>query len=81
MDKVEKEIDILLTNFGTVREICYNLAVLPWGATEPHNLHLPYLTDCYLSHDVAVMAAREALEKSGFSLCHARYALQMGAGR
>ena len=65
MDKVEKEIDILLTNFGTVREICYNLAVLPWGATEPHNLHLPYLTDCYLSHDVAVMAAREALEKSG----------------
>ena len=41
MDKVEKEIDILLTNFGTVREICYNLAVLPWGATEPHNLHLP----------------------------------------
>jgi creatinine amidohydrolase len=23
----------------------YDIAVLPWGATEPHNLHLPYGTD------------------------------------
>lgn len=34
-----------------------NLVLLPWGATEPHNLHLPYLTDCILSHDIAVEAA------------------------
>ena len=28
-----------------VREHAYQLAVLPLGATEPHNLHLPYGTD------------------------------------
>lgn len=28
-----------------VRHARYDLAVLPWGATEPHNLHLPYGTD------------------------------------
>src|SRR5205814_4791994 len=25
----------------------YDVAVLPFGATEPHNLHLPYYTDIY----------------------------------
>ena len=39
--------------------------MLPWGATEPHNLHLPYMTDCILAHDVAVDAAQLALEKYG----------------
>ncbi len=24
------------------------IVALPWGATEPHNLHLPYMTDCIL---------------------------------
>ena len=28
-----------------VRKIKYQAAVLPFGATEPHNLHLPYATD------------------------------------
>ena len=35
------------------------------GATEPHNLHLPYLTDCILPHDIAVDAAALALQNSG----------------
>lgn len=34
--------DITLTD---VREHAFSLAVLPLGATEPHNLHLPYGTD------------------------------------
>jgi creatinine amidohydrolase len=34
------------TNYGQVREASYEVAVLPLGATEPHNLHLPYGTDC-----------------------------------
>ncbi len=38
------------------------MAILPWGATEPHNLHLPYLTDSILSHDIAIDAARKAYE-------------------
>lgn len=41
-----------------------DIAILPWGATEPHNLHLPYLTDCYLSSAVACDAAAAA-EKNG----------------
>ena len=33
------------TNYGYVRDNRYEVAVLPLGATEPHNLHLPYGTD------------------------------------
>jgi len=33
------------TNYGTVRGLRYEVAVLPLGATEPHNLHLPYSMD------------------------------------
>ncbi len=35
------------TNYAYVKENPYEVAVLPLGATEPHNLHLPYGTDCY----------------------------------
>lgn len=34
-------------NLSTVKQNQYELAVLPLGATEPHNLHLPYGTDSY----------------------------------
>lgn len=34
-------------NYGQVKELNYEVAVLPLGATEPHNLHLPYGTDLY----------------------------------
>lgn len=33
------------TNYGYVKEHAFEVAVLPLGATEPHNLHLPYGTD------------------------------------
>lgn len=33
------------TNYGTVKQHAYEVAVLPLGATEPHNLHLPYGMD------------------------------------
>jgi len=35
------------TNYGTVKEHHYEVAVLPLGATEPHNLHLPYGMDIF----------------------------------
>lgn len=35
------------TNYGTVKKTRYDVAVLPLGATEPHNLHLPYGTDLF----------------------------------
>lgn len=48
-----------------VQERSYDLAVLPWGATEPHNLHLPYGTDTLEAESVAVEAARLAWEAGG----------------
>ena len=34
-------------NYGHVKNQKYEVAVLPLGATEPHNLHLPYGTDLF----------------------------------
>ena len=41
----------------------YEVAVLPWGATEAHNYHLPYGTDNLESKTVAIEAARLAWEQ------------------
>lgn len=65
IDMVDKIHDLSVSNYGTARRQSYDVAIIPWGATEPHNLHLPYLTDAILSHDVAVDAARRADEKHG----------------
>lgn len=35
------------TNYGYIKEQKFEVAVLPLGATEPHNLHLPYGTDWF----------------------------------
>ena len=43
---MDKELDLAVTCYGKVKPLKYDLVLLPWGATEPHNLHLPYLTDC-----------------------------------
>src|SRR5215212_35449 len=40
-----------------------NVAVLPWGATEAHNLHLPHGTDIIEATEVAVRAAAIAHER------------------
>lgn len=35
------------TNYGAVKHTHYEVAVLPLGAVEPHNLHLPYGMDMF----------------------------------
>ena len=50
------------TNYGEVLEQKYDIAILPWGAVEPHNYHLPYLTDCILSSAIAGDCAEKAYE-------------------
>jgi len=50
------------TTWKTVRETRYEVAVLPWGATEAHNRHLPYGTDTIQSEAIAAEAARLAWE-------------------
>ena len=44
----------------TVRDARYEVAVLPWGATEAHNLHLPYSTDNVETDAIAARAAERA---------------------
>ncbi len=46
-----------------VKETAFQIAVLPWGATEPHNNHLPFGTDILESERIANEAARLAWEK------------------
>lgn len=41
----------------------YQLAVLPWGATEAHNHHLPYGTDNYETEALVYESARMAWER------------------
>ena len=51
------------TNWHTVREMHFNTAILPWGATEAHNYHLPYGTDTILAGHLAEESAALAWEK------------------
>lgn len=62
---MNSQFDMLYTSYNDAKDKKFDYVVLPWGATEPHNYHLPYLTDCYLAHDIAVDAARKAHEKAG----------------
>ncbi|WP_425396159.1 creatininase family protein [Aeoliella sp.] len=48
---------LLETNYRQLRENPPNVAVLPWGATEAHNYHLPYGTDVIEAARIAEHAA------------------------
>ncbi len=52
--------DLSTATWKEVKDNHYDVAILPWGATEPHNLHLPYGTDAILSHAIACCAAEKA---------------------
>lgn len=51
------------TNWKTVRATNYKVAVLPWGATEAHNYHLPYATDIIQCDYIGAESARKAWER------------------
>src|SRR5690606_32980317 len=51
------------TNWKQIINQKYEVAVLPWGATEPHNYHLPYGTDSLETTQIAYDAAKIAWEK------------------
>lgn len=50
------------TNWKAVKEQQIDVAVLPWGATEAHNYHLPYATDVIEADAVSAAAAKIAWE-------------------
>lgn len=51
------------TNWKDIQQTKFEVAVLPWGATEAHNYHLPYGTDIIEAEEVAAESARLAWEK------------------
>ena len=56
--------DITTAKYGEVLEMKrYDLAILPWGSTEPHNKHLPYCTDMLMAQAVAFEVAEKAHEQ------------------
>ncbi len=50
------------TNWKSVKATKFDLAVLPWGATEAHNFHLPYATDNIQCDAIAAAAAKISWE-------------------
>jgi len=50
------------TNWKHLKDAQIDLAILPWGATEAHNYHLPYATDNIEADAIAIEAARIAYE-------------------
>jgi len=61
-------VDLQRACFGDVKNLKYQMAILPWGSTEPHNYHLPYMTDAILAHDISVDAAVSAKENGVLSM-------------
>jgi creatinine amidohydrolase len=49
-------------NHAFVREKPWQVAVLPFGATEPHNLHMPYGTDNFQVEEIGRRACQKAYD-------------------
>lgn len=54
---------LLESNWKQVKDQEVELAILPWGATEAHNYHLPYGTDVIEADHIAAASAQVAYEK------------------
>jgi creatinine amidohydrolase len=54
---------LLEANYRQLLDDPPNVAVLPWGATEAHNYHLPHGTDVYEAQSLAEDAAGEAAKR------------------
>src|SRR5436190_14434453 len=48
---------------GFTRSRNWEVAVLPFGATEPHNYHMPYGTDVYQVEEIGRQACANAYER------------------
>jgi creatinine amidohydrolase len=51
------------TNWKMLKDQHIEVAVLPWGATEAHNYHMPYATDIIEADHMSAEAARIAWEQ------------------
>jgi creatinine amidohydrolase len=48
------------SSWKSVKDTDFEVAILPWGASEPHNFHLPYGTDNYETGAIAERVAEIA---------------------
>ena len=53
---------LLESNWKAIKDQNVDLAILPWGATEAHNYHLPYGTDVFEADKISEEAGRIAWE-------------------
>ncbi len=51
------------TNWKTVKATDYKVAILPWGATEAHNYHMPYATDNFEAEYLSEVSAEKAWDR------------------
>jgi creatinine amidohydrolase len=63
MDKDIKPHILSNSTWKSTKETNYQVAVLPWGATEAHNLHMPYGTDTIIAEKLAAESAKIANSK------------------
>lgn len=49
-------------SWSSIKDLRFDLAILPWGATEAHNYHLPYGTDNIEADEIAAASAKIAHE-------------------
>ena len=53
------------SNWKYIEKAKFDLAILPWGATEAHNYHMPYGTDVIEADEIAAESAKKAWDKGG----------------
>ncbi len=61
--KTMKPYILAQTNWKALKDTQPQLAVLPWGATEAHNFHLPFSTDNIETDHIAAEAAGKAWDE------------------
>lgn len=69
------------SNWECVKDASLKVALLPWGATEAHNYHLPYGTDTMLAEHVAAGAAEIANKKGAGSIVLPSIAYGVNSGQ
>jgi creatinine amidohydrolase len=60
---LKRPVSMLRVNHKQLKEFPPNVAILPWGAMEAHNQHLPYGSDVIEASKIAELAAEMASEE------------------
>jgi len=68
-------------NWKTIKESEVKVALLPWGATEAHNYHLPYGTDTILAEKMAELSSKMANDKGAKSIVLPSIAYGVNSGQ